>query len=110
MRPSPLSAAATRDLEATLRTRIAGDVDFGTSARALYATDASNYRQTPIGIVLPRTTEDVVETVRTCHEQGVPILPRGAGTSLAGQCCNVAIVIDMSRHVRAVLDIDTDRK
>jgi FAD/FMN-containing dehydrogenase/Fe-S oxidoreductase len=107
---NPPSNAGIRDLEAALRARIAGAVDFGTSARALYATDASNYRQTPIGIVLPTTPEDVIETVRACREHGVPILPRGAGTSLAGQCCNVAVIIDMSRHLHAVLDVDADRQ
>jgi FAD/FMN-containing dehydrogenase/Fe-S oxidoreductase len=85
-------------------------VDFSAGARALYATDASNYRQTPIGVVIPRVTDDVVETVRTCREHGAAILPRGAGTSLAGQCCNVAVVIDMSRHLRTVLTVDPAAK
>jgi FAD/FMN-containing dehydrogenase/Fe-S oxidoreductase len=101
---------AVRALEASLRTRVSGEVDFSTGARALYATDASNYRQVPVGVVHPRTTEDVLEVVRTCHEHAVPILPRGAGTSLAGQCCNVALVMDMSRHLRQILSIDPDRK
>ena len=105
----PPTASAVRAVEEALRRRVA-DVDFGTAARALYATDASNYRQVPIGIVRPRTTDDVVEAVRTCHEFGVPILPRGAGTSLAGQCCNVAVVVDMSRHLRTIASIDPDRK
>jgi FAD/FMN-containing dehydrogenase/Fe-S oxidoreductase len=97
-------------LEASLRQRISGNVDFSTGARALYATDASNYRQTPIGVVVPRVTDDVVETVRTCREHGAAILPRGGGTSLAGQCCNVAVVIDMSRHLRTVLKVDPHAK
>jgi FAD/FMN-containing dehydrogenase/Fe-S oxidoreductase len=112
MAPEPrlLSAARIRALEASLRHRISGDVDFGTGSRALYAADASNYRQTPIGVVIPRTTDDVVETVRTCREYGAAILPRGAGTSLAGQCCNVAVVIDMSRYLRTVLSVDPAKK
>jgi FAD/FMN-containing dehydrogenase/Fe-S oxidoreductase len=105
-RPAPLA----RELEHTLKTRVEGSVDFGAGARALYATDASNYRQAPIGVVIPQTLEDVVETVRTCYEHRVPLLPRGGGTSLAGQCCNVAVVIDMSRHLRGVLYLDPDRK
>jgi FAD/FMN-containing dehydrogenase len=105
--PTPPGARAVED---ALRTRIEGEVDFGIGARALYATDASNYRQVPIGVVLPRTTADVVETVRICREHGVPILPRGAGTSLAGQGCNAAVVLDMSRHLRSVLAVDPDRK
>jgi FAD/FMN-containing dehydrogenase/Fe-S oxidoreductase len=104
------SATVIRALERQLRSRVKGDVDFGAGARALYATDSSNYRQTPIGIVIPRTTEDVVETVGACREHGIPILPRGGGTSLAGQCCNVAVVMDMSRHLRGVLQVDPDRR
>lgn len=93
-------------LEAALRNCIEGEVRFDSGTRALYATDASNYRQVPIGVVTPRTIEDVIETVRLCREHGAPILPRGAGTSLAGQCCNVAVVVDMSRHMRSILEID----
>ena len=104
------SRSAVRALEDALRTRIAGDVAFDAGARALYATDASNYRQVPVGVVRPRTTEDVVEAVRTCHEHGIPILARGAGTSLAGQCCNAALVMDMSRHLSGILSIDAERK
>src|SRR5688572_16637914 len=104
----------TRDrvtaLEAALRTAVACDVHFDAGARALYAADASNYRQVPIAVVLPRTTDDVVATVEVCREHGVPILPRGGGTSLAGQCCNAAVVIDMSRHLRTIVHIDPDRK
>jgi FAD/FMN-containing dehydrogenase/Fe-S oxidoreductase len=112
MPPSPreLPAPAVQALEDTLRSRVEGDVCFDAGARALYAADASNYRQVPIGVVLPRTIDDVIETVRTCHEHHVPILPRGGGTSLAGQCCNVAVVIDMSRRLREVLQVDPDRK
>ena len=97
-------------LEAALRNRIEGDVRFDSGSRALYATDASNYRQVPIGVVFPCTIEDVVEAVGVCRAHRAPILPRGGGTSLAGQCCNVAVVIDMSRHLRTVLDIDPQRK
>jgi FAD/FMN-containing dehydrogenase/Fe-S oxidoreductase len=101
---------AARAVEQALRARIAGQVDFSTAARALYATDASNYRQVPVGVARPRTIEDVHEVVRTCHEYGIPLLPRGAGTSLAGQCCNVALVMDMSRHLCEILSIDPGRK
>jgi FAD/FMN-containing dehydrogenase/Fe-S oxidoreductase len=102
--------ASARALQDALRRRIAGDVDFSTGGRALYATDASNYRQVPVGVVMPRTTDDVPEIVHTCREHGVPILPRGAGTSLAGQCCNVAVVIDMSRHLREIISVDPEAK
>jgi FAD/FMN-containing dehydrogenase/Fe-S oxidoreductase len=104
------ATSVARAVEEALRTHIEGEVDFGAGARALYATDASNYRQVPIGVVLPRTIADVVEAVRICHEHGVPILPRGGGTSLAGQCCNAALVLDMSRHLRSILAVDRGRK
>ena len=91
-----IPAATIRALEQHLSARLEGTVDFSTGARALYATDSSNYRQVPVGVVFPRTAEDVVETVGACREHRIPILPRGGGTSLAGQCCNVAVVIDLS--------------
>ena len=100
----------TRELEAKLRRSIAGDVRFDDGSRALYATDASNYRQPPIGVVLPRSTDDVVATVATCREYGAPLLSRGGGTSLAGQCCNAAVILDFSRYMNHFLEIDPERK
>jgi FAD/FMN-containing dehydrogenase/Fe-S oxidoreductase len=105
-----IAAAAIQALEHDLASHLAGEIDFSASGRALYATDASNYRQPPVGVVFPRSAEDVVETVRACRERDIPILPRGGGTSLAGQCCNVAVVLDMSRHLRGILQIDPDRR
>src|SRR2546425_1003920 len=91
--PSPVPTESQRvdakALAADLQKVIRGEVRFDTGSRALYATDASNYRQVPIGVVLPRDAQDVVETVRLCREFGAPVLARGGGTSLAGQCCNV---------------------
>ncbi|HWO42432.1 MAG TPA: FAD-binding and (Fe-S)-binding domain-containing protein, partial [Candidatus Eisenbacteria bacterium] len=89
-----------------LRSRIEGEVRFDDGARALYATDASNYRQVPIGVVIPRTVEDVVETVSVARHYGLPVLTRGGGTSLAGQCCNTAIVIDTSKYLNKLLEIN----
>lgn len=97
-------------LAAALTGRIEGEVRFDDSARALYATDASNYRQVPIGIVLPRTKQDVVAAVATAREFRVPVLMRGGGTSLAGQCCNVAVVLDTSKYMNAVVQIDAERR
>src|SRR4051812_30360041 len=77
-----------------LRQQIDGEVRFDDGSRALYATDGSNYRQIPIGVVIPRTTEDVVAAIAVCRQFDAPVLSRGGGTSLAGQCCNVAVVID----------------
>jgi FAD/FMN-containing dehydrogenase/Fe-S oxidoreductase len=99
-----------RALEKELRRRVRGSVRFDAKARALYSTDSSNYRQVPIGVVLPEDTADVIETLSACRQFGAPVLSRGGGTSLAGQCCNVAVVIDMSRHVHRVLEVDASRR
>ena len=93
-------------LESELQSQIKGEVRFDASSRALYATDASNYRQIPIGVVIPKDVEDVVTTVNLCRKYGAPILSRGGGTSIAGQCCNVAVVMDMSKYVNRILEID----
>lgn len=95
-----------RELERRLNETVRGEVSFGEGARALYATDASNYRQVPIALVLPRDAADVEATLKACRELGAPVLARGAGTSLAGQCCNVAVVLDFSRHMNAILSLD----
>src|SRR5437868_13269480 len=95
-----------RGLEATLRRAVEGEVRFDDGSRALYAVDASNYRQIPIGVVVPRSQADVIATVAACRGFGAPILSRGGGTSLAGQCCNVAVVIDWSKYVNRILDLD----
>lgn len=94
------------ELAARLRERIAGEVRFDRGSRALYATDASNYRQVPLGVVLPKSTDDVIATVDACREFDAPLLARGGGTSLAGQCCNVAVVIDLSKYLRRILALD----
>ena len=97
-------------LPAELAARIRGEVRFDVASRALYATDASNYRQVPIGVVIPRDANDVVETVAAARQYGAPVLARGGGTSLAGQCCNVAVVIDFSKYMHAIRAIDPQRK
>src|SRR5436309_115450 len=97
-------------LEADLRRRVRGKVRFDDGSRALYATDASNYRQVPIGVVVPRTPEDVLETVAAAREQGAPLTMRGGGTSLAGQCCNVAVVVDCSKYLNRVVELDPARR
>src|SRR5665213_2462407 len=93
-------------IEQELRKAIQGEVRFDAQTKALYATDASNYRQVPIGVVLPKSKEDILQTIEICQRNNVPILSRGAGTSLAGQCCNVAVVMDMSKHLNKILEID----
>ena len=93
-------------LEKELQKAIDGEVRFDTTTRALYATDGSNYRMIPIGIVIPRTTDDVVKTVALCRKFGAPLFNRGAGTALAGQTCNTAVCIDYSKYLNKILDID----
>ncbi len=106
--PIDYPAEAADALAEDLRQRIRGEVRFDTGTRALYATDASNYRQVPIGVVIPRDVDDVVETVAACRAHDAPVLPRGCATSLAGQTCNVAVVIDFTKHVNRILDIDVE--
>lgn len=97
-------------LERALKKKITGEVRFDRGSRSLYSTDASNYRQFPIGVVLPKTEQDIIETVRICHQFKAPILNRGGGTSLAGQCCNVAVVMDMTKYYNKILAMDPDKK
>ena len=97
-------------LEALLRSTVRGEVRFDTASRALYATDASNYRQVPIGLVVPLDAADVEATIAACRKLGAPVLSRGAGTSLAGQCCNVAVILDFSKHLHGILELDPDGK
>src|SRR2546430_1336585 len=107
---SPISDDATRSLEAALRRSVEGEVRFGPGDRAIYSTDASSYRQLPIGVVVPRGIDDVVATVAACREHGAPVLSRGGGTSLAGQCCNTAVVMDVSKYLNRILDLDRERR
>jgi FAD/FMN-containing dehydrogenase/Fe-S oxidoreductase len=95
-----------RELAEALRKAVDGEVRFDAGSRALYATDASNYRQVPIGVVIPRTAEAAARTVAICHQYGAPIVNRGGGTALAGQGCNVAVLIDFSKYLNRVLSID----
>ncbi|MGB7132413.1 MAG: FAD-binding oxidoreductase, partial [Candidatus Sulfotelmatobacter sp.] len=97
-------------LAAALEAEIRGEVRFDRGSRALYATDGSNYRQVPIGVVLPRDADDVIATVALCRQFGAPVLCRGAGTSLAGQCCNVAVILDFSKYMAKIIEIDPDRR
>ena len=98
--------AASAALERDLKKAVAGEVRFDRGSRALYATDASNYRQVPIGLVVPRDDNDVMATIAACRKYGAPVLPRGAGTSLAGQCCNVAVVLDFTKYMNRILELN----
>src|SRR3954466_8877624 len=108
--PANMSSTDAAALAVALRAKLRGEVRFDSGSRALYATDGSNYRQVPIGVVLPYDNDDVLAAIATCREFGVPLLCRGGGTSLAGQCCNVAVVLDFTRHMGKILEIDPDRR
>src|SRR6266699_1841316 len=97
-------------LAAELRTSVRGEVRFDNGSRAMYATDASNYRQVPVGVVIPKDVDDVIKTVAAARRYSTPIFTRGGGTSLAGQCCNAAVVIDMSKYMNQVISIDPRQK
>ncbi|MGH6656534.1 MAG: FAD-binding and (Fe-S)-binding domain-containing protein, partial [Actinocrinis sp.] len=99
---SPASPA----LESALSEALRGEVEFGAGTRAVYATDSSNYRQVPIGVVFPRDEADVVSALTICARFDAPVLGRGGGTSLAGQGCNEAVVVDFSRHMTAIVHLD----
>ncbi|MDV3126887.1 FAD-binding protein [Mycobacterium sp. 21AC1] len=103
-----MTALLFESLAAQLRERLAGEVRFDPGARALYSTDASNYRQVPIGVVVPATPEAAATAIAVCRENDVPVLSRGGGTSLAGQCCNAAVVLDWSKYCTRVREVDTD--
>src|SRR6266478_5308034 len=109
-RRAALPTADTQALAHELRASIRCEVRFDEGSRALYATDGSNYRQVPIGVVLPRGVEDVIQTVALCRRYAVPLLPRGGGTGLAGQSCNTAVILDMSKYMRAIREIDPGQK
>jgi FAD/FMN-containing dehydrogenase/Fe-S oxidoreductase len=97
-------------LAADLRAAITGEVRFDDGTRALYAVDGSNYRQVPIGVVIPRTIEDVVQTVALARKHNAPLLPRGGGTSLSGQSCNVAVIVDFSKYLNQIIEINPQEK
>jgi len=116
--PLPLSSHAkpvdsfplAAELENELRRVVRGEVRFDRGSRALYAADGSNYRQIPIGLVVPRDDNDVIATVAACRKFGAPVLPRGAGTSLAGQTCNVAVILDFTKYMAKILEINPERQ
>src|SRR5271166_7082156 len=91
---------------ARLRKEVRGEVLFDAFSRGRYSTDASIYQIMPIGVVVPRTEEDAVCALQIATEAGVPILPRGAGTSQCGQTVGEALIIDHSKHLNRVLDFD----
>ncbi len=108
--PTAFEEVDVRGLEHDLALAVEGDVRFRPGDRALYATGGSNYRQLPIGVVIPRTTDDVVEIMRVCRDYRAPVLAHGGGTSLAGQSCNVAVVVDFSKYLNQLVELDPERR
>ncbi|MFH8344160.1 FAD-binding and (Fe-S)-binding domain-containing protein [Streptomyces sp. NPDC018045] len=107
---APWPRERTAALEEALRARVDGEVRFDAGSRGAYATDGSNYRQVPIGVVVPRTTDAGAAAVAVCAEFGAPVLSRGGGTSLGGQCANAAVVVDWTKYCNALLSVDTERR
>ena len=99
-----------RALQRDLAARVDGEVRFDPGTRGAYATDGSNYRQVPIGVVVPRSVAAGAEAVAVCAEHGAPVLSRGGGTSLGGQSTNVAVVIDWSKYCNRLLSVDPDAR
>jgi len=102
--------AGPSDAVAALRDRVDGEVRFDDGSRGAYSTDASNFRQVPMGVVLPRTIEAAAEAVAVCREHDLPIVNRGGGTSLAGQCTNEAVVLDFSKYCHRVVSVDEENR
>jgi len=107
---SGVDETTRRALERDLVEVVHGRVEFDGATRGVYATDSSNYRQVPLGVVFPLDEADVQSIVEVCRRYDAPVLGRGAGTSLAGQACNVAVVIDMSRHMNQIIEIDAEKQ
>ncbi|HJP98780.1 MAG TPA: FAD-binding oxidoreductase, partial [Rhodanobacteraceae bacterium] len=102
--------ALFRQVEHALGKVIEGEVRFDPGSRALYATDGSNYRQPPIGVVIPKTPHDAEAAIAVCRKFEMPVLSRGCGTSLAGQCCNHAVVLDFSKYLHRIRSLDPEAR
>ena len=98
------------DVEKRLKEAVAGDVRTDAFARGRYATDASAYQMTPMAVVIPKNRQDVAAALAIAREAGLPVTPRGAGTSQCGQTVNEAIIIDTSRHMNKVIYVDKESR
>src|SRR5881227_720033 len=108
--PVTSSNVDAKGLAGELHGKIRGEVRFDDGSRALYATDSSNYRQVPIGVVIPRDAADMIQAIAIARNFDAPVLARGGGTSLAGQCCNVAVVLDTSKYMNQIIDLDPQKR
>lgn len=102
--------SGTSDFEAELRASVGGQVSFGTGTRALYTADASNYRNAPLGVLLPRDVDDIEAAMAACRAHGVPLVPRGGGTSVAGNALGGGLLLDTSRHLTGIGPVDPDAR
>ncbi|MEU0027768.1 FAD-binding and (Fe-S)-binding domain-containing protein [Streptomyces sp. NPDC006335] len=98
------------DLQADLHKAVRGEVGFDVTSRALTTMDASNYRRVPLGVVAPRDADDVAAVLEVCRSHGVPVVPRGGGTSIAGQATGTGVVLDFTRHMDRVLSLDPEAR
>lgn len=98
------------DLESALRAAVRGEVGFDVTSRALMTMDASNYRRVPLGVVAPRDADDVAAVLAVCRERGVPVVPRGGGTSIAGQATGTGVVLDFTRHMNRLVALDPESR
>jgi FAD/FMN-containing dehydrogenase/Fe-S oxidoreductase len=110
LRPEEAHEVDVDALGRDLGKAVGGEVLFDAGHRAIYSHDSSNYRQAPIGVVVPRSVDEVMAAIAVCREHRAPVLSRGCGTSLAGQTCNAAVVIDHAKHLREILEIDPERR
>src|SRR3954463_8784787 len=99
-----------RSLELELRSAVRGEVRFGGGDRGLYASDAGNYRMVPIGVVLPRDAGDVLQTLAVCRRHGAPIVARGGGTGIPGQTVNVAVLLDFSKYMNRIVELNPEQR
>lgn len=109
-RPADSDLVRWGSLSTALRSAVDGDMRFDPGARHMYASDASAYRHVPLGVVWPRTIEALVAATSVCRDHGVPVTMRGAGTSLAGQASGSGIVVDTSRHLTRILEVDPEQR
>jgi len=107
---SRTDAAKAVALRTALRDQLEGEVRFDPLSRALYATDASIYQIMPTGVVVPKNRNDVVATVLACARHNVPITPRGAGTAIGGQAIGPGVILDCSKYLNRILEIDPEQR
>ncbi|MFE6775372.1 FAD-binding and (Fe-S)-binding domain-containing protein [Streptomyces sp. NPDC057702] len=103
-------AGEGREVVAALRAAVRGEVADDTTARALHTMDASNYRRVPLAVVAPRDADDIAAALAVCREHGVPVVPRGGGTSIAGQATGVGVVLDLARHLNRIVALDPEAR